>query len=77
MGKWKKPMAQRKKAPEPPVSKRKGFRSIPIPDEAGKLLNCIMFHELLVCACENGVWIMDPETERFSPVRFDGTNASA
>lgn len=48
---------------------REGFRLIPHPPEAGKILDARIYKGIFVLACENGVWTMDPVTEEFIEVK--------
>jgi len=47
---------------------RAGCNAVEIPKECGKILSLSSYQDLLVLACENGVWTYDPRLIEFRKV---------
>lgn len=44
---------------------RAGSSAVDIPKECGKVISLFGYQDLLVLACENGVWTYDPNMDEF------------
>ncbi len=44
---------------------RAGSSAVDIPTECGRVLSICTYQDLIVLACENGVWTYDPNTDEF------------